>query len=164
MGLPGVAVVDGDDGDAGGEAGFEQADADFVTGDPAAAMDVEQDGSGCGGVGAVEVEDLALVGAVGDVSEGAWALGFGGGFWGGRWGWGGGLGLEREGEEGDEEEGADHGRSVRVMRRRSMTEWPGMLRARRVRGAWPEGRVILPRLREAKSFMVLSPSGRGRVS
>ncbi len=168
VGLPGVAVVDGDDGDAGGEAGVEQADADFVTGDPAAAVDVEKDGGGSGGIGAVEVEDLAIVGAVGDVSEGGWALGFGRGFWDGSWRWGGSLGLEREGEEGDEEgdeeEGAFHGRRVRVTRRRSMTEWPGMLRARRVRGAWPDGRVILPRLSEAKSFMVLSPSGRGRVS
>ena len=57
-----------------------------------------------------------------------------------------------------------HGRSVSVTRRTSMTDFPGISRARRVSGAVPSSRWISPRFNARNSFICDSPRGRGNVS
>ena len=84
LGVLDEAVVDRDDGDALGEEALdidEFVHAFLFTALPTAAVNDEDDGRGCGGSGAPEVEDVALVRAVGDVGEGGCDDGriFGGG-------------------------------------------------------------------------------------
>ena len=80
MRLPGVAVVDGDDGDAGLDTGFEFTRIGLVTRHPTASMDEEQQRGGLGRFGFVKIQHLTLMRAISNIRHSGRTPRFSGGF------------------------------------------------------------------------------------